>query len=638
MSKSTKKFKTEVQQLLDLVIHSLYSKKEIFLRELLSNASDAIDRISFEAQTQKDIITSDVSWKIKLFLDEEAKTLTISDNGIGMTKEELENNIGTIANSGTKNFLNSLKDSNKPDDSQFIGQFGVGFYASYMVADKVTVLTKRAGKDQPAYKWVSDGVGTYTIEEAEKDSFGTDVKLHFREGSEEYLKEWKVRQIVKEYSDFISYPIVMDVTRTEKAEEEGGEDVITIEEETINSMKAIWKKNKSEISDEEYKDFYSHLTHDYNEPQERIHFRAEGVSEFTTLLYIPANAPFDMMFKEGRHNDIHLYVKNVFIGNDFKGLLPDYLRFVKGVVDSSDLPLNVSREILQDDLNILKINKSLSSRVLKTLATMKKKRFDDYIKFYKNFGQVMKEGLASDFENADKLKDLLICPSTEAGEDKPTDLKSYVDRMSSEQKEIFYLTGSDLLSLKKSPLLEGFKKKGYEVLFFNDPIDEFIVDHIREYDGKALKAIDKGSVDLDTEEEKKETEEQIKEADKNFKGLKELIKSNLDEDIQEVRFTNRLTDSPCCLVSDESAMNPQMERIMRAMNQDVPASKRIMELNPTHPLVEKMNKIFAENKETAKLNDYVELLYNQALLSEGSEIKDPVKFSKLVSDLMLKAD
>jgi len=637
MSKSTKKFKTEVQQLLDLVIHSLYSKKEIFLRELLSNASDAIDRISFESQTQKDIITSDVSWKIKLFLDEEAQTLTISDNGIGMSKEELENNIGTIANSGTKNFINSLKESNKPDENKFIGQFGVGFYAAYMVADEVTVLTKRAGKDQPAYKWTSDGGGTYTIEDAEKESFGTDVTLHLREGLEEYIKEWKVRQIIKEYSDFISYPIVMDVTRTEKAEEEGGEDVVTIEEETLNSMKAIWKKNKSEVTDEEYKDFYNHLTHDYNEPQERIHFRAEGVSEFTALLYIPANAPFDMMFKEGRHNDLHLYVKNVFIGNDFKGILPDYLRFIKGVVDSSDLPLNISREILQDDLNIQRINKSITGRILKSLSDMKKKKFEDYQKFFKNFGQVLKEGLAGDFENADKLKDLIICPSTEAGAEKPTDLKSYVDRMNSEQNEIYYLTGSDLMSLEKSPLLEGFKKKGYEVLFFNDPIDEFIVDHIREYDGKSLKAIDKGSVNLDTEDEKKETEEQIKEADKKFKGLKELILSNLDSDLQEVRFTNRLTDSPCCLVSDESAMNPQMERIMRAMNQEVPGSKRIMELNPTHPLVEKMNLIFAENREKDTLNDYVDLLYNQALLAEGSEIKDPVKFSKLISELMLKA-
>jgi molecular chaperone HtpG len=636
MSKSTKKFKTEVQQLLDLVIHSLYSKKEIFLRELLSNASDAIDRISFESQTQKDIITSDVEWKIKLFLDEEANTLTISDNGIGMDKEELENNIGTIANSGTKNFLNTLKETSKPDDSQFIGQFGVGFYAAYMVADKVTVLTKRAGKDQQAYAWVSDGAGTYTIEESEKDSFGTDVTLHIREGFEEFIKEWKVREIVKEYSDFISYPIVMDITKTEKAEEEGGEDVITIEEETLNSMKAIWKKNKSEITDEEYKDFYNHLTHDYNEPQERIHFRAEGVSEFTALLYVPAQAPYDMMFKEGRHNDLHLYVKNVFIGNDFKGILPDYLRFIKGVIDSSDLPLNVSREILQDDLNIQRINKSITGKVLKSLSQMKKKKFDDYQKFFKNFGQIIKEGLAGDFENADKLKDLIICPSTE-GTEKPTDLKSYVERMNSEQKEIFYLTGSDLMSLEKSPLLEGFKKKGYEVLFFNDPIDEFIVDHIREYDGKTLKAIDKGSLDLDTEEEKKETEEQIKEADKKFKGLKDLIQSNLDSDLKEVRFTNRLTDSPCCLVSDESAMNPQMERIMRAMNQEVPESKRIMELNPAHPLVEKMNLIFAENKEKETLNDYVELLYNQALLAEGSGIKDPVKFSKLVSELMLKA-
>ncbi len=637
MSKSTKKFKTEVQQLLDLVIHSLYSKKEIFLRELLSNASDAIDRISFESQTQKDIITGDVSWKIKLFLDEEAKTLTVSDNGIGMSKEELETNIGTIANSGTKNFINTLKETNKPDDNKFIGQFGVGFYAAFMVADKVTVLTKRAGKDQPAYKWTSDGGGTYTIEDAEKDSFGTDVTLHLRDGLEEYIKEWKVRQIVKEYSDFISYPIVMDITRTEKAEEEGGEDVVTVEEETLNSMKAIWKKNKSEVTDEEYKDFYNHLTHDYNEPLKSIHFKAEGVSEFSALLYIPAKAPFDMMFKEGRHNDLHLYVKNVFIGNDFKGLLPDYLRFIKGVVDSSDLPLNISREILQDDLNIHKINKSITTRVLKTLSDMKKKKFDEYQKFFENFGQVLKEGLASDYENADKLKDLIICPSTEAGADKPTDLKSYVERMNTEQKEIYYLTGTDLKSLEKSPLLEGFKKKGYEVLFFNDPIDEFIVDHIREYDGKSLKAIDKGSVDLDTEDEKKETKEHIKEADKKFKGLKDLILSNLDSELKEVRFTNRLTDSPCCLVSDESAMNPQMERIMRAMNQDVPVSKRIMELNPIHPLVEKMNLIFAENKDKDTLNDYVDLLYNQALLAEGSEIKDPVKFSKLVSELMLKA-
>ncbi|MCK5850465.1 MAG: molecular chaperone HtpG [Kiritimatiellae bacterium] len=631
MSKKTKKFKTEVQQLLDLVIHSLYSKKEIYLRELISNASDAIDRARFEALTDSSLLDGDEDWKIKIHTDKDERTITISDNGIGMSPEEVESNIGTIANSGTKNFLSELKKSKDGDNAEFIGQFGVGFYASFMVADKVTLVTKRAGSSE-AVKWVSNGGGSYSMEEATKESRGTEVTLHLRPEMDEYMDEWKIRGTVKEYSDYISCPIVMDITRKEK--KDGEEEVETITEETLNSMKAIWKKAKSDISDEEYNEFYKHVSHDYAEPMKVIHFVAEGVTEFRALLYIPTQAPADL-FMPNRNHGLHLYVKNVFIGDNIEALLPDYLRFVSGVVDSSDLPLNVSREMLQDDIVIKRIRKSLVGKILGALSEVMNKDSKKYLEFYQQFGQVLKEGVHSDFENADKLKDLLLFASTKSEDNKPVTLKDYVERMPENQKEIYYLAGKSIDATKNSPHLEAFKQKDFEVLFFVDPIDEWVAQRLTEYDGKTLKAIDRGEIELNSDDEKKQKEEEVKKSREEYGDLLKAMETQLDKSVKEVRVSTRLTDSACCLVADENGMNANMERILRSMNQEVPESLRILEINPDHPLTARMKKLFEENNKSEQLSDYIELLYDQALISEGSQVKNPLRFTKLLSTLMV---
>lgn len=634
MAKKTKKFKTEVQQLLDLVIHSLYSKREIFLRELISNASDAIDRSRFEALTDDSIIQEDSEYRIEISVDEDAKTITVSDNGVGMNSDEMEANIGTIANSGTRRFLEAVSDGKAASDLEFIGQFGVGFYASFMVADEVSVVSKRAGKDSEAVKWVSSGDGKYTLEDAEKEGQGTDITLHLRDGMDEYLAEYKIRGIVKQYSDYIAFPIVMDVEREEKPEKEGDEPVKTIETETLNSMKAVWKKAKSEVDDEEYNEFYKHVSHDYNDPLRVIHYAAEGVTEFRSLLYIPGEAPFDLFMKEG-NKGLHLYVKNVFITEDCKELMPEYLRFIKGVVDSSDLPLNVSREMLQDDLVIRKIRTNITGRVLKELSDLMKKDMDKYLEFYEQFGGVLKEGLHSDFENHDKLKELVMFRSTKTDDGKPITLRDYVDRMKEGQKEIYYISGQSMDAVANSPHLEVFDEKDLEVLFLVDTIDEWVVQRLTEYDGKTLKAVDRGELDLDSEDEKKEKEEKQEESSKEYKKLLSFISKELEEDLKEVRVSTRLTDSPCCLVADEHAMNANMERIMRAMHQDVPKTKRILEINPGHPVLVKMKDAFDKDKKSEKLKDYAELLYDQALIVEGSAPRNPAQFMKLVNELMV---
>jgi len=634
MAKKSRKFKTDVQQLLDLVTHSLYSKKEIFLRELISNASDAIDRVQFEALTNKKLLgKKDQAWKIKITADKEANTLTISDNGIGMTVEELETNIGTIANSGTRRFLEELQKSKKTANAEFIGQFGVGFYASFMVADKVTVVTKRAGSEEPAVKWTSAGTGTYTMEDADKKERGTDVTLHLREDMDNFLQEYEVRRIVSEYSDYISYPVVMDITRTTKGEEEGDEEITTTEEETLNSMKAIWKKTPSEVSEEEYNEFYKHVGHDYTDPLKVIHYRAEGTTEFQALLYLPSQAPMDLFWPDAKRG-LHLYVKNVFINEDCEELLPSYLRFLKGVVDSSDLPLNVSREMLQDDVVIRRIRKSLVTRVLKELADLKERTPEQFQTFYEQFGVVLKEGVHQDFENYDKLKELLLFASSKSEEGKPVSLKDYADRMPEGQKEIYYLSAGSLAQAASSPHMEALKDKDYEVLFFVDAIDEWVAQRLTEYDGKKLKAIDRGDIDIHSEEEKAEKEEALKSDAETYKPVIESIQKHLDEEIKEVRLSSRLTDSACCLVADEMGMNANMERIMKAMNQDVPPVKRILELNPKHPLMSRLHEMIQQDPESETLAEYTDLLYNQALLTEGSPIKDPARFAQLVSKLM----
>jgi molecular chaperone HtpG len=635
MAKKTRKFKTEVQQLLDIVIHSLYSKKEIYLRELLSNASDAIDRARFESLTDKSLTDGSEDWKIKIVPDKEARTLAIIDNGIGMNAEEIDQNLGTIANSGTRNFLESLKKAKDAGGPEFIGQFGVGFYASFMVADKVTVLTKRAGKDQEAMLWTSDGTGKYSIEQAEKEAAGTEVTLHFREDMDEFLEEWKIRGTVKEYSDYVSYPITMDVEKKEPSEKEGEEPVTTIKEETLNSMKAIWKKAKSEVSEEEYNEFYKHVSHDYTDPLRVIHYIAEGTTEFRALLYIPSQAPFDLFFRDSIKG-IHLYVKNVYITDDCKELLPEYLRFVRGVVDSSDLPLNVSREMLQDDAIIRRIRKSIVGKILSELSDIKDAKRDDYLGFYNQFGKVVKEGVHSDFENHDKLKDLVMFRSTNSEDENPVLLRDYVDRMPSSQKEIYYITSDSVETAASSPHLEAFKEKGYEVLFFVDPIDEWIVQRLTEYDGKKLKAVDRGDIDFEGEDEKADSEAE-NEAKEEYKDLLDFIQKQLDDDVKEVRLSKRLTDSVCCLVADEAGINANMERIMRAMNQDVPKDKRILELNPGHDVLQNMKEIFEKDKDDQVLADFIDLVYGQALIAEGSPVKNPSRFAKLVSSLMVGA-
>jgi molecular chaperone HtpG len=642
MSKTTKQFQTEVQQLLDLVIHSLYSNKDIFLRELISNSSDAIDKIRFEAHSDESLLETNSDWKIKIVPDKTAGTLIIRDNGIGMSMAEVEENIGTIARSGTKAFMQSLKDKAASDNPELIGQFGVGFYASFMVADLVTLETRKAGAVDSGCRWESTGDGSYTVEECTRELRGTEITLHLKEEFKQYLDEWKIRSIVKKYSDYIQYPVTMDVTRTETPkgvdgkEIEGAGTIDKTEEQTLNSMKAIWARPKSEVTEEEYTEFYKHVSHDYDAPFRTIHFSAEGTSEFKALLYLPAKKPFDM-FMSDRKKGLQLYVKRVFISDKCEELIPDYLRFVKGVVDSSDLPLNVSREILQEDVLIKRIQKSIVGKVLSTLAEIREKSPDEYVTFWKEFGQVIKEGMHFDYANKEKLQELMLFESTSTEAGSFVSLNEYVERMQESQKDIYYITGASRETLEQSPHLEAFRAKNFEVLFLTDPVDEWVVQSLNEYKEKALKAVDRGDISLDSEEEQKKKEKKREKAQKEFSDLISLISDRLKEKVKEVRFSNRLTDSACCLVADDYGMNANMERIMKAMNQAVPESKRILELNPDHAILKTMASIHKKDNSAPTLTDYADLLYDQALLTEGSIIKDPLRFTKLVSDLMVKA-
>jgi molecular chaperone HtpG len=642
MATEKKEFKTEVQQLLDLVIHSLYSNKDIFLRELISNGSDAIDRLRFEALSNKELIKDDPEFRIKLFVDNEAKTLRIEDNGIGMTRDELEENIGTIAHSGTRQFMEELKKSKAKASPELIGQFGVGFYSAFMVADNVVLKTRPATGDE-SWTWESSGDGSYEISEGGRDKRGTEITLHLNESSRDYIVEFRLRQIIKKYSDFVEYPVVMDIIRDETPMDdegkpkEGAEKQTTVTEEILNSMKAIWMRPKSEVKKEEYNEFYKHVSHDYTDPLKTIHYSAEGKIEFRALLYLPAKAPFDMFQQEGTKHGIHLYVKRIFIMDNCEALLPRYLRFAKGVVESNDLPLNVSREILQEDVIIKKIEKSVTTKILSELKSMMKKSEEDYLSFYREFGKVLKEGIEVDPTNKDKIKDLLLFESSRTEPGKYVSLKEYTERIALDQKEIYYITGTSRSAVENSPHLEVFKKKEIEVLFMTEPVDEFILSGFGEYDKKKLKSIAQGDIDLGTEEEKKIADEQKKETSGKYKKLIKKVQDSLKDYVKEVRLSDRLTDSASCLVTDDGDMNPQMERIFAAMNQAVPETKRILELNPDHPVIETMNDLFAADKKNPKLADYSELLYDQALLTEGIAIKDPAKFARLVTNLMVQA-
>jgi molecular chaperone HtpG len=629
MTAEKMEFKTEVKQILDLMVHSLYSHKEIFLRELISNASDAIDKAHFESLTNKEILEGESDWKIRIIADKDAGTLTISDNGIGLTKDDAIKELGTIAHSGTKEFLAALKSKEVKDNPELIGQFGVGFYSTFMVADKVTVISRKAGAgDKKAIKWESEIDGSYTVEDVEKENKGTDVILHLKEDEKNYLDEWEIKSTVKKYSDFIEHPVVMDIEREEESKLDKTKKVKVTEEETLNSLKAIWLKNKSDITEDEYNEFYKHVSHDYTDPAKVVHYKAEGASEFTSLLYIPSMRPVDIYYKEYKVGPT-LYVKRVKIIDHCEELIPPYLRFVKGVVDSSDLPLNVSREILQNNRQIDVIKKSITKKVLSTLSEMKEKEFDTYLKFYKEFSRILKEGVHMDFDRRETIGELLLFPSTKAEKDKYRSIPEYVKDMKEGQEEIYYITGSSLDETLQSPYLEALKEKDYEVLIMLEDIDDVIMSSF-EYKGKKFKSAIKGDVTLD----KSEKEEKEK-AEKKYKKLLDLIKDRLD-DVKEVRLSGRLKDSACCLVGDEGEMDLQMENLLKSMGQPVPERKRVLEINPTHPIFEAMNKIFKEDRKSNVLSDYTDLLYNQALLLEGSKPKDSAAFAKAISRLMVE--
>ncbi len=622
-------FKTEVKELLDLMIHSLYSHKEIFLRELISNASDAIDKARYESLTNKEILDNAGEWKIKIIVDKAAGTLTVSDNGIGLTREEMISELGTIAHSGTKDFVRALQTKELKDRPELIGQFGVGFYSSFMVSDKVTVITRKAtDKTGKAIKWESTADGSFEVEETKKERTGTDVVLHIKSDEKHYLDEWEIRSVIRKYSDYIEYPVVMDIEREKEDPADKTKKIKTIEEERMNAGKAIWQKDPSEVKPEEYNEFYKHVSHDYSDPAKTIHFRAEGTSEFTALLYIPSHAPFDILYKDYKIGPM-LYVKRVQIMDHCEQVLPQYLRFVKGVVDSSDLPLNISREILQSNRHVEVIKKNIVKKVLDALTDMKKNDYDKYVSFHKEFGRVLKEGIHFDYSRKEQVADLLLFPSSKTEPGKYTTLDDYVKNMPIAQPEIYYITGRPDENVLQSPYLEAFRQKGYEVLVMTDEIDDFIMLDLQEYKGKKVKNVVKGTVTLDKTEQAEKDK-----AKEKFEKLLALIKEQLKDEVKDVRLSGRLTDSAAVLVSDEGGLDPQMEKLLKSMGQTVPGEKRIFEINPNHHLFEAMNDLVAKGGQEATVKEYIDLLYNQALLLEGSKVKDPAAFAKSIARLM----
>ncbi|MEJ2684180.1 MAG: molecular chaperone HtpG [Candidatus Sulfobium sp.] len=630
MTAETYEFKTEVKELLDLMIHSLYSHKEIFLRELISNASDAIDKARYESLTNAAILEGAGEWQIKITPDKTAKTLMVSDNGIGMARDELIEALGTIAHSGTKEFFKALQSKELRERPELIGQFGVGFYSSFMVADKVTVISKKAGSDgAKAVRWESTVDGTFTVEETDREKPGTDVILHLKEEETKYLEEWEIRQIVRRYSDYIEHPVVMDVEKESELESEKGKKIKVKQEEVLNSRKAIWLKERPEVGDDEYKEFYRHISHDFGDPAEVVHYRSEGTSEFVALLFIPSKAPLGILFKDYKIGPA-LYVRRVQITDHCEELLPPYIRFIKGVVDSSDLPLNVSREMLQSNRQIEVIKKSITKKVLDTLGEMKKNEYEKYLDFHREFGRILKEGIHYDFSRKEQIADLLLFPSTKTEKGKYTTLQQYVDTMKPGQEDIYYITAESLEEAEKSPYIEAFRDKDYEVLIMLDEVDDIIMGSLFEYKGKKLKSVIKGDISLD-----KSGGAEKKEAARKYGKLIDSMKERLKGDVKDVRLSGRLTDSACCLVADEGGLDPNVERLMKAMGQDVPAGLRILEINPSHPVIETMNAIMEEEDKKDLLDEYTELLYDQALLLEGSKLKDPAAFARSVSKLMV---
>lgn len=630
--KETLGFQAEVKQLLHLMIHSLYSNKEIFLRELISNASDAADKLRFEAINNDALYGDDHELKIKVRFDKAARTITISDNGIGMSREEAIAHLGTIAKSGTKEFFSKLS-GDQQADAALIGQFGVGFYSGFIVADRITVESRRAGADaSQAVRWESTGEGDYSVEQIEKAGRGTDVILHLREGEDELLSSWKIKSIIRKYSDHISIPIQM---QKEEWDAEKKETVVKDELETVNQASALWARSKSEITKEQYDEFYKHVSHDFQDPLIHTHNRVEGRSEYTQLLYIPSHAPFDL-WDRNKRGGIKLYVRRVFIMDDAEQLMPVYLRFVKGVIDSNDLPLNVSREILQESRDVRVIREGSTKRVLGMLEELansdEQENKDKYVTFWKEFGQVLKEGIGEDATNKDRIAKLLRFASTHNDSaDQTVSLADYAGRMKEGQDKIYYVTAETYTAAKNSPHLEIFRKKGVEVLLLTDRVDEWMLSFLTEFEGKELVSVAKGGLDLGKLEDEAEKKEHA-ETETQYKDLVEKMKGVLGEKAKDVRVTHRLTDSPACLVADEHELSANLVRMLKAAGQDAPESKPILEINPNHPLVTRLK---YEDAESPRFADWSHILFDQAMLAEGGSLADPAAFVKRLNEMLL---
>jgi molecular chaperone HtpG len=633
-------FQAETKQLLHLMIHSLYTQREIFLRELISNASDALDRLRFEALSNPGLVADGHQYEVRIKPEPAARILTISDTGIGMSRAELIDNIGTIARSGTGELRQRLKESQSAETSaELIGQFGVGFYSAFMVADRVIIITRRAG-EPVATRWESTGDGAYQVEQTQKASCGTDIVLHLKQpdaenGIEDYTDRWKLAMIVHKYSDFIAYPIIYEGPSQEPGESEETSKEIKIETKTLNSMKPIWTRSRTEVSESDYKEFYKHLSNDWTDPLKVLPLKAEGTFEYEALLFIPGQAPQDL-FYHAAETGLRLYAKRVMVMEKCEELLPRYLRFVKGVVDSSDLPLNISRQRLQQDRHITQMRKWLTRKVLDMLTELREKEAEKYLQFWNQFGRAMKEGVGSDYENKEKLLPLLLFESSHDPKELTT-LKAYVERMKPEQTEILYLTGESRKVIENSPHLEAPAQKGYEVLYLSDPVDELVVQHLYEFEGKRLKSVTKGRVHLGTEEEKEQLKKQLKEKEEEYASFLQSCQSKLDDYVKQIRLSTRLVGSPACLVTEEHDYSPHLERLLQKGKGGGPKQRRIMELNPDHPIITRLYERFKSQSDDPLIGDSIELLFELALVAEGSEIADPVRLNQLTLDLLQKA-
>ncbi|MER6259774.1 molecular chaperone HtpG [Streptomyces sp900105245] len=638
MPTETFEFQVEARQLLQLMIHSVYSNKDVFLRELVSNASDALDKLRLE-KLRHDTLDADTSdLHIEIDIDQDARTLTVRDNGIGMSYDEVGQLIGTIAHSGTAQFLQELREAKEGAEEGLIGQFGVGFYSGFMVADEMTLLTRRAGEGEGT-RWTSRGEGTYTLETVADAPQGTSVTLHLKPADpdnqlHDYTSAFKVREIIKRYSDFITWPIRMASEAPAADSDDDGKGDATPALETLNSMKALWARSRDEVSEEEYHELYKHVGHDWRDPLETIRLQAEGTFEYQALLFLPAHAPFDLFTRDYKRG-LQLYVRRVLIMEDCEALLPPYLRFVKGVVDAADLSLNVSREILQQDRHIEMMRRRLTKKVLSTVKDMMAKDSDRYATLWREFGTVLKEGLVTDSENRDALLAVASFASTHHDSEQTT-LKQYVERMKDGQDAIYYLTGESRQSIEASPHMEAFRDRGIEVLLLTDPVDEVWADAVGEYEGKKLRSVAKGQIDLDTRDTDTSDEEQ-KKRDEEYAALLGWMTQELGEDIKEVRLSSRLTVSPACMVSDSGDLTPALENMYRAMGQEVPRTKRILELNPHHQLVQALNQAYNEREDHAELGETAEVLHGLAVLAEGGQPKDPARFVKLMADRLERA-